>query len=104
MNMNTDSRIAIEVACATPSKQRVVRLDVTTGTTARQAALLAGLQSDFPDLDVGRAALGIYGEIVADDRILAAGDRVEIYRPLRNDPRELRRRQAARVPAKALRR
>jgi putative ubiquitin-RnfH superfamily antitoxin RatB of RatAB toxin-antitoxin module len=99
--MSNGPRIAIQVACATPLQQRVRRLEVAAGTTARQAALLAGLQGDFPDLDIDRAPLGIYGELVADDYIVAAGDRVEIYRPLKNDPRELRRRQAARAPANA---
>jgi len=102
--MSNGPRIAIQVACATPLKQRVLRLEVAAGTTARQAVLQACLQGDFPDLDIGRAALGVYGELVADDYIVAAGDRVEICRPLKNDPRELRRRQAARAPANARRR
>ncbi len=94
--MNTLHSIAIEVVCATPAKQRVVRLDVPPGTTARQAVEAAGLQHEFPELDMARLTLGIFGEAVADERVLQAGDRVEIYRPLKNDPRELRRLQATR--------
>jgi uncharacterized protein len=95
--MNTPQHIAIEVACATPAKQHIVRLDVQPGTTARQAVEAAGLQHEFPELDMTRLTLGIFGEAVADERVLQAGDRVEIYRPLKNEPREARWLQVART-------
>jgi putative ubiquitin-RnfH superfamily antitoxin RatB of RatAB toxin-antitoxin module len=94
--MNTPPSIAIEIVCATRAKQRVVRLDVQPGITARQAVEAAGLQHEFPELDMTRLTLGIFGEAVADERILQAGDRVEIYRPLKHEPREARWLQVAR--------
>lgn len=95
--MNTAHSIAIEVVCATPAKQRVVRLNVQPGTTARQVVEAAGLQREFPELDLARLSLGIYGEAVPDERVLQAGDRVEIYRPLKHEPRDARWLQVART-------
>jgi len=63
---------------------------------------MADLQHEFPGLDVNALPLGIFGEAVADDCVLRAGDRVEIYRPLANDPRELRRLQAERTRRAAI--
>jgi len=88
--------ISVEVACALPARQRVVRLSLATGTTAREAVRASGLGAAFPDLDLERCQLGIYGRVVPDEHVLAEGDRVEIYRPLLADPREARRRAAAR--------
>ncbi len=86
----------IEVACALPERQRIIHLRVPAGTSARQAALISGIQQDFPELDIASSTLGVFGIVVADDRVLRDGDRVEIYRPLAKDPREARRILAAR--------
>jgi putative ubiquitin-RnfH superfamily antitoxin RatB of RatAB toxin-antitoxin module len=50
----------------------------------------------FPQTDPGNMAVGIFGRVVKADVVLLAGDRVEIYRPLIADPKEARRRRAAR--------
>jgi len=95
--MSTQESVAIEVVCATAAKQLLVRLNVRPGTTARQAIDTARIANEFPDMDISRLTLGIYGEVVADDCILQPGDRVEIYRPLINEPREQRRLQVVRA-------
>ena len=79
-----------------PERQCLRKLSVAPGTTAREAVALAGLQAEFPQLDLGLCRLGIFGHVVDDDRRLQQGDRVEVYRPLRNEPRERRREVAAR--------
>ena len=56
---------------------------------------LSGIAREFPSLDLDDCKLGIWGQVVADDAVLAHGDRVEIYRPLVNDPRQARMRLAA---------
>lgn len=89
------SQLAVEVVCAMPDRQRIATVTVAPGTTAREAVRLSGLAADFPELDIARCALGIWGEEVADDQPIAAGDRVEVYRPLQIDPREARRALAA---------
>ncbi len=89
-------RIRVELACAVGQHQRVLPLQVPAGTTAREVVLHSGLQAEFPELDLGRLPLAIYGELVSDTRVLADGERVEVCRPLARDPRELRRELAAR--------
>lgn len=83
--------ISVLVACARPDRQVVRRLTMEPGATARQAVLAAGLGQEFPELDAARCPLGIYGRVVADDHQLQNGERVEVYWPLRRDPREARR-------------
>jgi putative ubiquitin-RnfH superfamily antitoxin RatB of RatAB toxin-antitoxin module len=99
MNGSRDAGlIAVEVAYALPEKQKVVQLEVSPGTTALQAARLSGIADDFSGLRLDEASrLGIFGHIVAPDQELQAGDRVEIYRPLLVDPKEVRKQRAARA-------
>lgn len=93
--------IAIEVVCALPGRQRLLRLSVPYGTRMREAIELSGIAAQFPELDVASAALGIFGKVVADPqaRVLEEGERVEIYRPLIADPKEVRKQRAARARA-----
>ncbi|MFV0885789.1 RnfH family protein [Metapseudomonas otitidis] len=94
-----ESLIAVEVVCALPDRQRLVRLEVPAGTTLRQAVLMAGLADAFPDLDLAAAPLGIFGKAVQDAEVrqVEAGDRIEVYRPLVADPKEVRKARAARA-------
>lgn len=85
----------IEVAYAKPDRQRVVRLALAPGLSAIAAVRASGILRECPELDADRLALGIYGHKVEPDQLLEPGDRVEIYRPLKVDPREARRRLAA---------
>lgn len=82
---------SVEVAYALPERQRVVRLPLRQGMTALDAVRAAALERDFPELDRGTLALGIYGRRVEATHALRDGDRVEIYRPLKFDPRDARR-------------
>ena len=87
--------VGIEVVFALPGRQRVVRLPLEQPMSAEQAVSASGLLEEFPEL-AGRAlALGVFGRTVDGRHVLRAGDRVEIYRPLKIDPREARRRAAA---------
>ena len=91
--------ITVEVAYALAHKQKVVQLQVASGTSARDAALRSGLDAEFSDIDLQGSALGIFGKGVArpEEHILQDGDRVEIYRPLLADPKEVRKQRAARA-------
>jgi putative ubiquitin-RnfH superfamily antitoxin RatB of RatAB toxin-antitoxin module len=93
--MTEADKIPVEVAYALPGKQEIVMLEVIPGTTAREAAEQSGIDRQFPGLDVGSAKLGIFGKAVKDSQRLRAGDRVEIYRGLIADPKEVRKRRAA---------
>ena len=87
-------RIAIEVACAEADRQTVVPLEVPAGCTAGEAVVLSGILARHPGIDARECAVGIFGQEVARDRVLRPCDRVEVLRPLPEDPRERRRRLA----------
>lgn len=88
--------IAIEVACAEAERQTVIALEVEEGCTAADAIRRSGIFARHPGIDPESCGIGIFGREVAGDRILRAGDRVEVLRPLTDDPRERRRRLARR--------
>lgn len=97
----TPDKIEVEVAYARPDKQKIIALSVAPGTTALQAAELSGICSEFPEIDLAQAKLGLFGKHFgtkgmkpADQYPLRRHDRVEIYRPLIADPKEVRRRRA----------
>ena len=91
--------IVVEVVYALADKQKLLRLSVSYGTTVRQAALQSGMQAHFPGLDLHSSPLGIFGKAVSkpDERVLEEGERVEIYRPLIADPKEVRKQRAAKA-------
>ena len=92
--------ISVEVAYALPDKQRIVKLDVKPGTTALEAVTLSKLDEVFDELVVGSdLKIGVWGKAATADRVLAAGERVEIYRPLLVDPKEVRKARAAKAKA-----
>jgi len=99
--MADPASIAIEVVYALPDKQVLLRLSVPRGTRMREAVLLSGIATQFPGLDVQSCPLGIFGKAVArpEERVLEEGERVEIYRPLIADPKEVRKQRAARAKA-----
>lgn len=91
-----ENKIKVEVAFALPGAQTIVALEVEPGTTAHKAVVLSGLLEKFPQINIGEQnKLGIFGKLVKGDTVLREKDRVEIYRPLLADPKEVRRRRAA---------
>lgn len=86
--------ITIEVVYAEADRQQLIALSAPEGITAAEAVERSGIARFFPRLDTTCLALGIFGHSCPPDRVLEDGDRVEIYRPLRCDPREMRRRRA----------
>lgn len=91
-------KIAIEVAYALPDKQRIIKLQVDHGTTAWDAVKISGIEAHFDELSLDETpSLGVWGKAVAADRVLESGERVEIYRPLLIDPKEVRKARAARA-------
>jgi uncharacterized protein len=82
---------AIEVVYALARRQRVVRLPLEQPMSAEEAVRASGLLEEFPELAGQVLELGVFGRRVDGPHLLRAGDRVEIYRPLKVDPREARR-------------
>lgn len=93
--MTEANKIPVEVAYALPDRQEIVMLEVLPGTTALEAAEQSGIDRLFPGLDLDTSELGIFGKVVKGDQRLRAGDRVEVYRKLIADPKEVRKRRAA---------
>ncbi len=85
----------VQVAAGDAQRQRVLNLEVRRGTTARGAINKSALAALFPEMNIAAMPLAIFASPVDDDHELAAGDRVEVLRPLREDPRERRRQLAA---------
>lgn len=87
--------LRIEVAYARPDRQALVKIRVPAGTTIREAVRLSGIRGEFPEIDLDANKLGVFGKKLPGDTPVKEGDRVEVYRPLKADPREVRRRLAA---------
>ncbi|MHC8301849.1 RnfH family protein [Pseudomonas sp. ZS1P83] len=91
--------IDVEVVYAAIDRQVLQSLTVPAGTTVRAALLMSGVGEAFAELDLADCPVGIFGKVVADpdSRPVQAGDRIEIYRPLLADPKEVRRLRAAKA-------
>lgn len=87
--------LLVEVAFATPQKQLIIPLKVAPGTTAEQAVRASGILQKLPEIDLAQNKLGIFGKLIRNDLELREHDRVEIYRALIADPKEVRRQRAA---------
>lgn len=86
--------ITVEVAYALPERQLIRSLQVASGTTLGQAVELSGLGDEFPEIDLSRNKVGIFGKLATPQTVLRDKDRVEIYRPLIADPKAVRRQRA----------
>jgi len=86
----------VEVVYATAEVQRVIEVSFTPGLTAVQAVWRSGLLGEFPEIQTVPLVLGVFGSRVEETRRLIPGERVEICRPLKQDPRDRRWDLAAR--------
>ena len=86
----------IEVVYALPDRQHVVTITLPPeGLTALEACERSGVLDAHDELRSRPPVLGVFGQVCSPERKLRAGDRVEIYRPLKHDPRDMRRERAA---------
>lgn len=85
----------IEVAYALPHRQWLLPLQVAEGTTIDDALAQSKITAVVPDLDLAQATVGIYGKICSREQKVREGDRIEIYRPLPQDPKNQRRQRVA---------
>lgn len=92
--------IRIEVVYALPEQAYLLPLSVNAGTTIRQAIETSGLLQQCPEIDLERNKVGIFSKLENLDAVLSDGDRIEIYRELRVDPKEARRRRVEKKSAK----
>lgn len=86
----------IEITYALPDRQELVTIDLPEGSTVMQAVEASGLLQKYPEIDPGGVnKLGVFAKLAKPDTVLRDRDRVEIYRPLIADPKEVRRQKAA---------
>ncbi|MGB1327652.1 MAG: RnfH family protein [Porticoccaceae bacterium] len=101
-----NAEITVEVAYALPDKQVLKVLTVPHGTTALEAVKQSGVLQMFPEIDIENTQMGIFSQVLGTKGLaepasykLKARDRVELYRPLIADPKEVRRRRAEEAKA-----
>ena len=87
-------KINIEAVYALPDEQTLFRQSVPEGATVAEAIKLCGILEKYPEIDLAANKLGIFGKLVKADTVLRDKDRIEIYRSLIADPKEVRRKRA----------
>jgi putative ubiquitin-RnfH superfamily antitoxin RatB of RatAB toxin-antitoxin module len=87
--------ILVEIAYALPEEQVIISIKVPTIFNVQQAIEKSGIQKKFPSIDLSKNKVGIFGKKTTLDNTLNDRDRIEIYRPLILDPKEMRRKRAA---------
>lgn len=90
-----EEMINIEVCYPLPNKQEVIRLRLPAGCLLQQAVEASGLLGKYPEIDLKKNKFGIWNKLSKLDAPLRDFDRVEIYRPLIADPKEVRKQRAA---------
>ena len=87
--------ILVEVAYALPEEQVIISIEVPKKINIKQAIEKSGIQKKFPEIDLSKNKVGIFGKQTTLDHLLSDRDRIEIYRPLILDPKEMRRKRAS---------
>jgi len=93
--IENNEEIIVEVAYALPKEQLIIPVKASTGATAEQAIKESGILHKFPEIDLNVNQIGIFGKLAQLNTPLRHLDRVEIYRPLIADPKEVRKQRAA---------
>lgn len=87
--------IMVEVAYALPNQQLIIPVQVAPEANAEAAIQKSGVLKKFPEIDLDVNQIGVFGKLIRLDTPLRNLDRVEIYRPLIADPKEVRKQRAA---------
>ncbi len=94
MGISMISEIQVEVAYALPEKQTLLSLKVNSDATISEIIKLSGIMQIHPEIDLSATRVGIFSKLAKLDDTLYEGDRIEIYRPLIADPKEVRKQRA----------
>ena len=84
----------VDVVYALPQQQKIISVKVTSGTTAIEVLKQSNMLMYFPEIDLESVKLGVFSNLVKHDRVMEKGERLEVYRPLIADPKDVRRRRA----------
>lgn len=94
-NAPRSATMRIEVAYAQPDRQLIIPVEISEGATLEQAITQSRIHEQFPEIQLQTAKVGVFGKLSKLSAIARAGDRIEIYRPLLADPKEVRKKRAA---------
>ncbi len=86
-----------EVAYALPGKQSIIEVAIAEGSTVQEVIEASKITEQYPEIDLSTAKVGIWSKVVKLNETVRDGDRVEIYRPLIADPKEVRKKRAERA-------
>lgn len=86
--------LQVEVAYALPEQQVILTLSVPAGTNVEETIKRSGILERFPEIDLSQNKVGVFSKLTKLDALIRNKDRVEIYRPLIADPKEVRRKRA----------
>ncbi|NVJ66432.1 MAG: RnfH family protein [Gammaproteobacteria bacterium] len=90
----TAEQILVEVAYALPEKQTILSLRVAKSATISEIVNESGILELYPEIDMDKARVGVFSKLAKLTDTLYEGDRIEIYRPLIADPKEVRKQRA----------
>jgi putative ubiquitin-RnfH superfamily antitoxin RatB of RatAB toxin-antitoxin module len=90
-----DDLLKVEVVYASSDKQKTISIQVLHGVSVKEAIIASDIQQHFPEIDLSNITVGIYGKRTSLDTLVQDRDRIEIYRPLLANPKEVRRKRAA---------
>lgn len=97
--MVTDDKITVEVCYALPDKQTLLSLEVEVSATIKDIIHQSGILELHPEIDLTQNRVGIFSKLAKLADTLHNGDRIEIYRPLIADPKEVRKQRAQKSSA-----
>lgn len=92
--VESNDLISVEVAYALPDEQEIIQLKVKSEATIKAIILQSGILERFPEIDLDTSKVGIFSKLAKYTDTLHDGDRIEIYRPLIADPKEVRKQRA----------
>ncbi len=95
LNLTSEQHIMVEVAYALPHQQLIIPISMPSQTNAEEAIRASGILKKFPEIDLNINQIGIFGKLTKLDTPLRNLDRIEIYRQLIADPKEVRKQRAA---------
>lgn len=95
MTDTQSNKIKVEVVYGLADEQALLAVDVVDGTVVKDAIITSKIIEQFPDIDLEKVKVGLFGKLTKMDQIVREHDRIEIYRPLIADPKEVRKRRAA---------
>ncbi|MGF6592931.1 RnfH family protein [Pseudomonas sp. 2835] len=95
----SEALLTVEVVYAVAGRQVLLSVEVPAGTTINETVKLSGIAGHFPEADIQACPVGVFGRVIAhpEEYEVEAGDRIELYRPLLADPKEVRKQRAAKV-------